>query len=554
MRCLEDARSAYGQRDWSRARAAFATARDAGELLSADDLYAWSDAAWWVGADAETIELCEAAYHRYLDEDQPRQASTAARDIAMVLFLRGEEALGSGWIRRAQRLLEPQPDVPERAYLTYLLEVEGPLGGVAPTAAETASVRDAARHVEEAGRRHGDRTLIALGMLGIGRASVRLGDVAEGLALLDEVMLAVLPDELNPVWAGNISCQLMAAAHELGDVGRAREWTAVSSRWLDALTDAVVYRGICSVHRSQIDTLTGAWNRAEQRARRVCEQLAERDRRSTAEAYYQIGEIRRLRGDLTGAAGAYDHSHRFGRDPQPGAALLSLLDGRCEAASASIHAALVSESAPLARAPLLAAAVEIAIAVGDLPSAIEASQELQSIATTFPSSGLQITALQAHGAVLLATGHPGDALPVLRDACRRWIDVGAPYACARVRMLLAQAYRVLGDDASTERELQAATAVFHQLGAIDVVPCAGLGRSNVSPGGLSRRETEVLALVAAGMSNREVAAALVISDRTVGRHLSNIFTKIGVSSRTAAAAFAFRHGLADPQARRSTSG
>jgi DNA-binding CsgD family transcriptional regulator len=546
---LEAARAAYARRDWPRARELFHDARAAGGL-PADGWYALGDAAWWLGRNDEFFEACEQAYRGFVDAAQPRRAALAALDIAVGCFLRGDDTVGSGWLSRARRLLEGAEDAPERGYIAYILEVEGPLDGIVPSEPGALdALLAAARRVQDVGRRHGDTTLVAAGTLGEGRALVKAGRVAEGLALLDETMLAILSDDLNPAWAGSLYCQLMAAAEELGDIRRARDWTDATTRWLATLPAAVVFTGVCRVHRSRAHQRAGDWDLAEDEAARVCRELDGIFSGATAAAYHQLGEIRRLRGDHAGAEAAFARAHELGREPQPGYALLRLAQGRTAAAAASIRAALLAEPAPLRRATLLAAQVEILLAAGDADGADAACDELEAIAARYGSSGLEVAARHARGAALLAAGRFVDALPVLADACRRWTDVDAPYDCARVRVLLARAYRAVGDEDAAARELAVAVRVFERLGALpDARHARGLETpwTRPLPAALTPREVEVLRRVAAGRTNRGVAADLGISEKTVARHLSNIFAKLGVTTRTAATAFAFEHGLVPP--------
>lgn len=536
---LDAARDAYRRHDWAAARDGFGAARAAGELAAAD-LDALADAAWWLGDFDQASAVLEEAYRRHLDEGRPGPAAMAAIGVAVNHLLRGDGVVGSGWVGRAQRLLRDQPEHTEHGYLLYL-ELEGALGG-----GEADAVVATAGRVREIGRRHADPNLVAGGDLFEGRALVKQGRMAEGMALLDEAMLAVLSGELDPGWAGNIYCHLMAAFHELADVRRAAEWTEATSRWVAGLPPAVLFTGICRVHRSQVLERKGDWAEAEREAALVCRDLADLHVAGAAEGHYQLGEIRRLRGDLAGAEAAYRQAHELGRDPQPGLALLRLAQGRTATASASIRAALTAVTHDrLGRARLCAAQVEIALADGDAETAGRACDELTRTASTYGSSGLEAAALQARGAVLLAGGRAEAALPTLRAACRRWRELDAPYDAARVRLLLAGAYQALGDADAAARELDAAEVVFVRLGAtLDAGGIAARRGRAALPGGLTGREAEVLALVAAGRSNREIAASLVLSPKTVARHLSNIFAKLGVSSRTQAAAYAFEHGLA----------
>lgn len=536
---LRVAREAHRRRDWPGAYEAFTTAR-AAIVLSADDLQALSDAAWWLGRIDECVEVGDAAYRALLDAERPRAAAMMALELAVSLFLRGDDAPGSGWLARAQRLLAPLPEVAEHGYLRYIVDVEGALDGDDPDA-----VADAARAVQAIGRRHADPSLLAAGVVGEGRALVKLGAARRGLRLLDEAMVAVVSEDLAPAWAGNVYCHLMAACHELADVRRAREWTEATSRWLARLPAAVLFTGICRVHRSQMYQTAGEWERAADEATRVCEDLAGIGVASVAEAYYQLGEVRRLRGELPAAAEAYTRARQLGRDPQPGMALLCLADDRVDAAHASIRAALHAVAADrLARARLCAAQVEIGLAAGDLDAARRACTELEDAAADYGTSGLEAAALHARGAVVLAEDRAQEALPALRAACRRWNAVDAPYEVARACTLLGRAYEVLGDHDAADAELSAARETFERLGAtVDARMVAQLLGARALPAGLTAREVEVLVLVAEGRTNREVAAELVLSEKTVARHLSNIFTKLGVSTRTEASAFAFEHRL-----------
>jgi DNA-binding NarL/FixJ family response regulator len=303
--------------------------------------------------------------------------------------------------------------------------------------------------------------------------------------------------------------------------------------------------GVCRVHRAQVLQAHGAWDQAEREAARVCDELADFDLATVGEGYYQLGEVRRLRGELAAAEDAFRQAHRFGRDPQPGLALLRLAQARTEAAAASIQTALVATQDRLARARLCAAQVEIALAARDLDAARTASAELEETAGMYRTSGLLAAAQHARAAVLLADGQAAETIQTARAAGLLWQQLSVPHEVARIRVLLAQAHVALADHDAAALELDAAEAVFTRLGAtLDARRVADLRRPASLPGGLTEREAEVLAFVAAGRTNREIAGTLVISEKTVARHLSNIFTKLGLASRTAAAAYAFEHGLA----------
>jgi ATP/maltotriose-dependent transcriptional regulator MalT len=404
-----------------------------------------------------------------------------------------------------------------------------------------------AQRMQELGRRFRDDTLVALGVFFEGRALVKQARVREGLALLDEAMLAALSDQLQPMWTGAIYCGLLDACHELVDLRRAREWTDATRRWCDPLPVASLYPGICRVHWAGILQVRGAWEQAEAEALRACADMAEIDVFAVADGYYEVGEVRRRRGDLAGAEDAYTRAHEVGRDPQPGLALLRLAQGRADAALSSIAAALAaSTGSRLERAPLHAAQVATALAAGDVALARASADEVAETAATFDSVGLRAEACRSQGAVALAEGQAVVALAALREAVTAWNELDAPYETARTRVLLAEAYRALDDADAAARECAAARAGFERLGA--TADLRALDESPAPPCGLTAREVEVLQLVAQGQSNREIATALVVSEKTVARHLSNIFTKLDVPSRAAATAYAFSNGLVSPVA------
>lgn len=534
---LERAREAYRRQEWKAARDGYRAVGD--ESLAGDDLYALSTSLWWLGEMEESMSVTEEVHRRYLTDDRPAEAAIAAIDLAINHFLRGDQVLGSGWISRASRLLESQAESAAHGYLAYVVEVEANW-----RTARAEEVIGAARRVRQIGIDHGDANLVAVALNGEGRVLLEQGEVADGLRLLDEALASVLAGEVEPEWVGNIYCNTIAACHELGDIERLVRWTDATEKWLETLPAAVLFAGICRVHRAQILRIRGDWDAAEREASRVCRELAGISERNVGEAWYQLGELRRLRGDVGGAEEAYRSAHRHGRDPQPGLALLRLMMGRAKAAWASVASALLAATDRLERAPILAAGVEIGVAAGEMEEAQELGEELSDIAAAYASSGLRAMAVTAEGSVTLAAGRPEEALTLLREAHRRWRELEAPYEAARACVGLVGAYRALGDEEAAERERTSAVDTFTQLGALpDAAALLDRSGSAARAGGLTDREIEVLTLVAAGRTNREIGASLFISQKTVARHLSNIFSKLGVATRTEAARFAFDNHL-----------
>jgi DNA-binding NarL/FixJ family response regulator len=521
------ARQAHGAHDWATAAAHFDAV--GAERLTADDFAAYADSLWWLGRVEDNLRLMAAAYEAFLADSRLADAAWVATLLGIFHMGRGDQPQAMGWIGRAGRLLEGIPECPAHGLLLQVTSVEANLQAGNPAAAV-----DAARRMQAIGNRIDETGLVVLGLNCEGRALIRAGQVVDGLVLLDEAMVAARDSRLGPFLTGSLYCHTIAFCHEVADLGRMSRWTDLTEDWLATLSGVGVFGGLCAVHRAQLHVLRGAWEEAERSALPVTELDGMRVDYA-AEAWYVVGEARRLRGDPT-AAQAYSEAHARGRDPQPGRALLQLQGGDVAGAATSALTALTAVGDdPLRRAPLCAAVVEIAIAAGRLDDAKAATSELMETAATYATSGLEAMATAARGAVLLAKGRAEEALPMLRDACRRWHELGAAYNAASTCVLLARAYRALGDEASADAEEAQAEATYERLGAHR--------HGQRPPDGLSRRECEVLALVAEGHSNRQIGETLFISDRTVARHLTNIFNKIGATSRTQAARYAVDHGL-----------
>jgi ATP/maltotriose-dependent transcriptional regulator MalT len=398
------------------------------------------------------------------------------------------------------------------------------------------------------GERYGDPDLVTIARMGQGHILVRQGRTDEGFRLVDETMVAVTTGELSPIVAAIVYCNTIAFCHEAHEVRRAREWTNALTEWCDRQPDMVAHTGVCLVHRAEVMQLQGAWQAALEEVQRAGERLRHGvlNQRRAGSALYRQGEIQRLQGDFAAAEEAYRAASQLGFEPQPGLALLRLAQGDAAVAAAAIGRVADETEEPFKRAELLPAYVEILLAVGDLEEARRASGELEAISETHASDLLRALAAQARGAVVLAEGDTRGALGSLRRALSAWQDIEAPYEVARTRVLLGMACRRLGDNDAAALEWEAGRTVFEELGAgADLIRLDSLVASapSKSAHGLSPRELEVLRHVAGGKTNRDIATELVLSERTVERHVSNIFAKLGVSTRTAAAAFAYEHEL-----------
>ncbi|HEV2980913.1 MAG TPA: LuxR C-terminal-related transcriptional regulator [Solirubrobacteraceae bacterium] len=522
--------------DWESTFAAL-TARDSHEGLGAEDLEALGEAAWWLSRLPACISARERSVAGYVANGQPRQAALVALRLFYTFSVRGESAIAGGWLRRATRLLDGEPEAVEHGQLA-LAEAR-----VARARGDSDSELACARRAIALGDRFGDADLVALGRYIEGRLLVRRGDVHDGMATLDEAMLSAAQGELGPMATGQVYCNVIAACQELGDLRRAGEWTEALRGWCES-QPASVFPGLCRVHRAEVLRLRGAWEEAEREALQASEDLFEAMPAFASEALYQLGEVQRQRGELDDAELTFKRASDLGREPQPGLALVRLARGKSDAAAASVRRTLAQEPNRLMRARLLSAQVEIAIAGDELPTATGAANELAEIAREYGSVALEAAAAFAQGRVQLAAGEASAALGSLQRASELWQTADCPFEAAETRRAIGLACRVVGDADGAELALSSALAAFEHLGAgTEAARTAGELRQRQSVAGLTAREIEVLRLVAAGKSNREIAAELYLSVKTVARHLSNIFCKIDVSSRTAAAAFAYEHGL-----------
>jgi ATP/maltotriose-dependent transcriptional regulator MalT len=536
MNDLDRGREAYGRRAWLDAYEALSAA-DAASSLDAADLELLAFSASMVGRMDDHIALLERAHHAYLDSGDTMAAAAMAIWIGMTLTSRDEMGPAGGWFGRARRLADREgEDSVVRGWLLVPAALQQLAAGEheAAVAALSAAV--------ESAERFRDADLLAAAMQFQGLARIKQGRVEEGLRLLDEAMVGVTAGEVSPALSGVIYCAVILCCEEAFDARRAKEWTTALARWCELQPQMVSFTGRCLAHRAGILQLQGAWGDALAEARLARERCeAAMNLNAAGQAVYQQGELLRLQGAFDGAQEAYREAGKYGREPQPGLALLRLAQGDAEAAGAGIRRALAETREPLQRAVLLPARAEIALALGEIDDARDAASELEETAATSGSAMLAATAAQVRGAVELSGGAAEAALPRLRRAWQLWEEVGAPYQAARTRVLIGEACAALGDRDAAAVELEAARAGFESLGAGPDL--ARVARVPAETHGLSARELEVLRLVAAGRTNRQIAAELVVSEHTVARHLQNIFGKLGVSSRTAATAFAFEQHL-----------
>ena len=530
------ARELFDARDWAGCRAALAAA-DGDVGLDGPQLLLLGEVAFLTGEDEEAAGAYSRAYRWFLDRGDHRGAARCACLCQFVLSLAGEHARAAGWAGRARRLVaEHAMGGAEEGMLlaeeAHRLVLSGQLvDGLA-----------AAREGERLGLAAGDGDVVVLSRLSIAFAHLLQGERAAVVDLMDEVMVAVSAGETSAAVVGIAYCSAIDACVRVRDVRRAREWTAVLTRWCDDLPDLVPFRGQCLVHRAQAKAWDGDWPGAAVEAARAEELLRGP---AAGAAAYQLGEVHRLMGALDDAAHHYRRANGLGRRPEPGLSRLRLAQGRAEDAERTLTRLCAEDGPPEDRAELLDALVDARLAVGDVPGAAEAAGELSRVAAGVDATLVRGLAHRADAAAALAADRPAEALEAARACLAEWAELDLPHPCAQVRLLLGRCLRALGDEPAAQLEFDAARDCLVRLGAeADLAVLAALGADRPAhPGGLTGREVEVVRLVAAGHTNRTLARELGISEKTVARHLSNVYTKLGVSSRAATTAYAYDHGL-----------
>lgn len=551
---LNDGRRLYESGAWTRALEVFERADSEAPLLGRD-LMLTAFSAYLLGREERCIDLLGRAFRDFLDAHDDAAAARAAFWLSFAHDTRGDRGRAEAWGRRLAGLVEEGGLTAERALLLAGL---GHRSLASSDPAETRRALELSREAIAIARPARDTDTEVFSRLSAGWAILRLGDTPQGLAELDEAMAAVTSGEVNtPIVNGVAYCSVITASLHADDVGRAREWTTAATDWCEQHQELVPFRGQCLVHRSEVKMLDGDWPGAFDEAVSAAQRLLPTD---AGPASYQLGELHRLAGRFAEAEDAYRLANSAGRRPEPGLMLLRLAQGRVDAAAVSARRLATELPRRSDREEFLPAYVEVMAAAGDVEAARAGAAELAVFAEHAErdeparSAVPRARALTAAGTACCAAGEAAVAVASLRDASLAWHDLRMPYLEARTRAALGRCYAALGDDEAAALEFDAARTAFRRLGAApdlaalpaSEAPAGVQARGDRTPSSalpLTDREVEVMRLVAAGLTNRGVAKELVLSEKTVARHLANIYAKLGIASRAAATAYAYEHRL-----------
>jgi DNA-binding NarL/FixJ family response regulator len=526
---LMTARTAHARRDWHASYQAFSRAGE-DTTLGTDDLDAMAVAAWRLGRGKESLRVAERVFAQ-LSRTDPSSAAMKAVELGLAWFTRGDVNIGRGWMNRARRLLDAEAEGETHGYLVYLEAL------VAMVSRNADALADRVAKLQGICGRLDSPALTALCRVAEALAAIGETRIADAYALIDEAMLPLLADEVPIDWAGDIYCVVLNQCHRLADLPRMREWTQSMERWCTDFAASANYGGVCDVHRLQIQAAGDDYRMLEERLAAASSTLEEVNGYAAAEGYYQLGEVRRLRGNAQGALAAFARARALGKDPQPGEALLRCAQGDGERAWTDLRFALSGEDMS-GRMRLLHGAVEVALVRGSVEEAERHCAEMESGAEAFGTPGFRAWAAHARGAILVQQGQHPDALVSLEAALREYRTQQSRYETAQVYEWMAIAHKGLGNDELAAADTATAENIYAQLGVEPAHVCG-----SAAPGGLTKREIEILRCVAAGATNKQVAEQICISEKTVARHLANLYAKLGVSSRTAAVAWAHENNV-----------
>jgi len=532
---LDTARAAAADRRWADAYERLAGI-DATDGLGASDLDLLGTVALLRGEPQASVDVLTRAYEAHLAGGDTAGAARSAGWLALYLIELGDFTRSVAWAARAMRLVNAVAEPGALAGFVQLAPAVAQLGSGNPSEA-----RQKFEEVLAIAELYGDRELAAITMIGLGKSLIEVDAIAEGFACYDALMGSVASGELEPVPEGVVTCAVISDAVMAFDLERATRWMNVLDRWCRDQPEVITFSGQRHALQAGLMLIRGAWAEASTAAELALSRFRAGDYRAVYGAPYQHAELARLRGAFHSAEESYRRAGESGWEPQPGLALLHLAVGRVQAAQDEIRRS-VAGSDPFTRRYLLPAVVEIELAAGDVEAARRAVDELHATSPTrTPMLAATITSAEAR--VLLADGDASAALGAAREAVGAWHGLGATYEAARSRVAAGRALLELGDRDAALTEFTRARDIFAGLGAEPALTELDGLMGDRRAGGLTPREMEVLRLVSTGLTNRAIGVRLSLSEKTVARHLSNIFGKLGLSTRAAATAYAYENGL-----------
>jgi LuxR family transcriptional regulator, maltose regulon positive regulatory protein len=533
---LDAGREALARGAWEQARDAFDAALALDRSAAAWEGRSW--AAWWLDDVALCLEARERAYRRYRRDGDRRGAARMALWIGDDhLEFRGEAAVANGWFQRAERILRDLDPTPEHGWLaTFRAHL---VLGNDPAEAE--------RLGAQARRLGADLGVVDLEMFGLpteGLALVNQGHVVDGMRCLDEAAAAALGGEYEQLApAGWTCCYLIYACERVRDYDRAAQWCRAVEAFSRRMRIGFV-NGVCRAHYASVLVWHGDWAGAERELVQALADLTAARPYWRSEAVVRLAELRRRQGRVAEASELFAEADRHALSAL-GVAALRLDEG--DAAGARDHLERALRQVPVASATRRTALLELMAralaALGEPQAAKPYLDELESVAAAVPSLPLQASASLAAGIVAGAAGEHESARRALEDAVELFARGGAPFETAHARLELAGVLAATGREAEAAREAEATRRRCDELGAARLGARARdmgdrLARREASP--LTARQLEVLRLVAEGLSDREIAARLTLSEHTVHRHLQNAYARLRCGSRAAAVAGAAR--------------
>lgn len=521
------------------------------EQTTAEGLEGLGLAAWWLDDAAVMFEAREHAYRLYRGRGDLRSAGRLATLLGIDYYqFRGDAAIGNGWFRRAHRLLEGLEPVSEHGWLSVW---EGHVTLIVGN--DPGGARSLGAGAAELGRSLG---LIDLEMTGLGLEGLALvaqGETAAGMMRLDEATAAAVGGEMTiPNAIGATCCYLIYACVRVRDYDRAIQWCIRVQEFCQQVGWRSLF-ATCRTHHASVLIWQGAWAEAELELEEAIHELEATRPGDVVHGVVRLGELRRRQGRFDEATQLLS---RIDFDPHAlvGLATVALDRDQPEEARDLINRAL--RRIPLDNRTDRAAALELAVradaAAGRIDIGRAAAAELEQIADSVATDSVRASAAMAQGVLAAAAGELEESLARLEDALEVFERTRVPFEAAQVRVELAQVLAALGREERAVHEARKAHKALTSIGATwEVRRVASLLRELGEPAhgrsggestfGLSARELEVLALVAEGLSNKQIAETLLISEHTVRRHVANILNKLHVSSRTAAATIAARHKL-----------